>query len=137
MLQGIVTHPEDSASADDTNKSSIAPTMTITPPKTESELDDLLSKAEKTVEQLEIVHSPLIDEIVAHDPNAAKAKGIFLRTTSGVNLQVLNSVGTDEYHLNGELTPEHQRVVDPQQGIWRVETLGEAVDRKTKIKNKN
>lgn len=137
MLQGTVTHPDASASADDASQSTRAPTVTITQPKASTELDDLLSKAEKTVAQLEIVHSPLIDEIAAHDPNAQKAKGIFLRTTSGANLQVLHSVGTDEHQLHGELAPEHQRIVDTQQGIWRVETLDEAIERTSKIKNKN
>lgn len=138
MLQGTVKRKEDAASTDKTDKVSNAPTISITPTKTGPELDaELLSKAETTVEKLEIVHSALIDDVVAHDPNAKKAKGIFLRANSGKNLQILNSVGTDAHNLHGELAPPHHRVIDEEQGIWRVESLDEAVERTTKNKNKS
>lgn len=96
-----------------------SPSIVITPSSPPVLSEALQARAEAATKELaenhdhlNPQHSATLDHMLANDPHADIAKGIFKRTTSGIKLEVLESQGKDARHLDGKLLPEHHGMVN-------------------------
>lgn len=117
------------------NDKTAPPALLVSTPASAAELD---TKARNVTEQLAglaLQPSEKIEYLLAHDPNAQKAAGIFYRTTSGRNLQVLESEGKNANPQEG-LLPGHPLVVNQQKLEWVPKSTQEEEKKKKAAEDK-